>query len=171
MDKYIGLDVHATSCTAAIIDARGKKLGSHVIETNGQALVEFFKRQAGTLHVCMEEGTQSGWLAEILTPHVERLIVVHASESHGPKSDEHDAFSLAERLRIGRSRRVGDAKPSRWPSAFRQFTENALAANDFRSQRRADQVGVVAGRRDAGAPDDAAAAGDERQEHEDSVPA
>jgi predicted NBD/HSP70 family sugar kinase len=40
MDKYIGLDVHATSCTAAVVDARGKRLGSHVIETNGQALVE-----------------------------------------------------------------------------------------------------------------------------------
>jgi transposase len=101
MDKYIGLDVHATSCTAAVIGAQGKKLGSHVIETNGHALVEFFKTQAGTLHVCMEEGTQSGWLAEILTPCVERMVVVHASESHGQKSDEHDAFSLAERLRIG----------------------------------------------------------------------
>jgi hypothetical protein len=37
-----------------------------VIETNGQSLVEFFKMQTGNLHVCMEEGTQSGWLAEIL---------------------------------------------------------------------------------------------------------
>ena len=36
MDKYIGLDVHATSCTAAVMDAQGKKRGSHVIETNGQ---------------------------------------------------------------------------------------------------------------------------------------
>ena len=41
MEKYIGLDVHAASCTAAVVDARGKRLGSHVIETNGQALVEF----------------------------------------------------------------------------------------------------------------------------------
>jgi hypothetical protein len=42
-------------CTAAIIDTRGKRLGHHVIETNGQALVEFFKTQAGTLHVCIGE--------------------------------------------------------------------------------------------------------------------
>jgi hypothetical protein len=27
-----------------------------------QALVEFLKMQPGTLHVCLEEGTQSGWL-------------------------------------------------------------------------------------------------------------
>jgi hypothetical protein len=38
MDKYFGLDVHATSCTAAVVDARGKRLGHHVLETNGQVL-------------------------------------------------------------------------------------------------------------------------------------
>jgi transposase len=101
MDRYIGLDVHATSCTAAVVDGQGKRLLSYVIETNGQALVEFFKMQAGTLHVCMEEGTQSGWLMEILSPHVERIVVVHVSESRGQKSDMRDAFALAERLRMG----------------------------------------------------------------------
>jgi hypothetical protein len=102
MDKYIGLDVHATSCTAAVVDARGKRLGSHVIETNGQALVEFFKAQAGTLHVCLEEGTQATWLAEIMSPHLAEVKVVHVSESRGQKSDEHDAFGLAEGMRTGR---------------------------------------------------------------------
>jgi len=50
MEKYIGLDVHATSSTAAIINAQGKRLGSHVIETNGAALIEFLKSQAGALY-------------------------------------------------------------------------------------------------------------------------
>ncbi len=59
MERYIALDVHATS-TAAVINAQGKRLGSHVIETNGAALVAFFKTQAGAVHVCIEEGTQSG---------------------------------------------------------------------------------------------------------------
>ena len=54
MDRYIGLDVHATSCTAAVVDAQGKRLRSYVIETNGQALVEFLKTQRGMLHVCLE---------------------------------------------------------------------------------------------------------------------
>jgi hypothetical protein len=49
MEKYIGLDVHAASCTAAVVDGRGKRLGSYVIEINGQALVEFLKTQTGTL--------------------------------------------------------------------------------------------------------------------------
>jgi hypothetical protein len=35
MDEYLGLDVHAASCTAAVVGARGKSLGSYVMETNG----------------------------------------------------------------------------------------------------------------------------------------
>jgi transposase len=101
MDKYIGLDVHATSCTAAIVDARGKRLGHHVLETNGQVLVEFFKTLKGVLHVCMEEGTQAGWLVEILSPHAQRVVALRVPESRGAKSDERDAFGLAERLRTG----------------------------------------------------------------------
>jgi hypothetical protein len=72
-----------------------------VIETNGQALIEFLKTQAGELHVCIEEGTQAGWLVEILSPHAEQIVVVHVSESRGQKSDQHDAFALAEKLHIG----------------------------------------------------------------------
>lgn len=101
MEKYIGMDVHATSCTAAVVNAQGKRLGSHVIGTSGAALVEFLKAQAGTIHLCIEEGTQSTWLAEILSPHVEQMVVTHVSESRGQKSDERDAFTLAERLRTG----------------------------------------------------------------------
>jgi hypothetical protein len=84
-----------------VIDGQGKRLRSYVIETNGQALVEFLKMQPGTLHVCLEEGTQSGWLSEVLTPHAARVVVTHVAESRGQKSDEHDAFGLADRLRTG----------------------------------------------------------------------
>ena len=102
MERYIGLDVHAASCTAAVVDARGKRVGApHVLETNGQTLVEFFKLQPGRLHLCFEEGTQSTWLAELLRPHVAEMVVVHVAVSRGPKDDARDAFALAESLRIG----------------------------------------------------------------------
>jgi len=87
------LDVHATSCTAAVVNAQGKRLGSHVIATSGAALVEFLKAQAGTIHLCIEEGTQSAWLAEILSPHVEQMVVTQLAESRGQKNDERDAES------------------------------------------------------------------------------
>jgi len=43
MERYIGLDVHAASTTFAVIGESGKRLGSHVVETNGQSLVEQLK--------------------------------------------------------------------------------------------------------------------------------
>jgi hypothetical protein len=55
-----------------------KRLGSCVIEANDQALIEFLKIQTGNLHMCLEEGTQAGWLVEILSPHVAELVVMVA---------------------------------------------------------------------------------------------
>lgn len=101
MERYIGLDVHAASTTFAVVSASGKRLATHVVETNGQALVERLKTIPGTRRVCMEEGTQSAWLYEILSPHAEEVVVTGITESRGPKSDERDAYSLAERLRTG----------------------------------------------------------------------
>ena len=85
MERFIGLDVHRPSTTCAVIDARGKRVRVDVLETNGQALIEFLKLQPGTLRLCMEEGTQALWLAEILTPHVEQLAVVHVSRVAWPE--------------------------------------------------------------------------------------
>jgi transposase len=94
MDRYIGIDVHTKSCTVAVVDGTGKRVGQHVVETNGAALVECLKMIPGERHVCMEEGTQSAWLYEILTPHAKDLAVVNVTESRGPKDDERDAFGL-----------------------------------------------------------------------------
>jgi transposase len=101
MQRYIGIDVHSKSCTVAVVDGTGKHVGQHVVETNGAALVECLKMIPGERHVCLEEGTQSAWLYEILTPHAQDLAVVNVTESRGPKSDERDAFGLAEKLRQG----------------------------------------------------------------------
>ena len=40
MERYIGLDVHAASCTLAVISEMGRKLRDFPVETNGQALVK-----------------------------------------------------------------------------------------------------------------------------------
>lgn len=101
MERYIGLDVHAASTTFAVIGESGKRLGAHVVETNGQALVQQLKTIPGKRHVCLEEGTQSAWLYEILSPHAEEVVVATVPETRGQKNDERDAFSLAEQLRTG----------------------------------------------------------------------
>ncbi len=53
MERYLGLDVHAQSCTLAVISAAGKKLKDVVIETNGQALIEAIRTIPGRKHLCL----------------------------------------------------------------------------------------------------------------------
>jgi len=101
MDKYIGLDVHSASSTLAVVGPKGKRLRAQVTETRGPALIEALRSIPGQRHLCVEEGTQSEWLYEILSPHVEDLVVAHLSERRGQKDDRRDAFALAEALRVG----------------------------------------------------------------------
>jgi transposase len=113
MDRYVGIDVHAASCTLGVVGASGKRLRSLVVETNGRALVEAVKTIPGRLHVCLEEGTQSAWLHELLRPHVEEVVVMVAPETRGPKSDARDAWRRAEELRVGANQtRVFKAPPA-----------------------------------------------------------
>jgi hypothetical protein len=101
MERYIGLDAHASSCTLGIVGPSGKRLGSHVVETNGRALIEVLRGIPRNRHVCIEEGTLSGWLYEVLEPHVEELVVTGVHQSRGPKSDGHRREALVGRVRAG----------------------------------------------------------------------
>jgi transposase len=101
MERYVGLDAHPTSCTLGVMGASGKRLKSMVVETNGAALVEAVRSIAGRVHLCLEEGAQSAWLHELLSPHVAELVVAVAPESKGPKDDLRDAWARAEELRTG----------------------------------------------------------------------
>jgi transposase len=101
MDRYIGIDVHAVSSTVVVVNAKGKQLSQHVVETNGRALIECLRLVAGRRHICIEEGLQSAWLYEILAPHAEDMTVMRVTESRGQKSDQRDALGLANKLRLG----------------------------------------------------------------------
>jgi transposase len=101
VERYLGLDVHAESCTLAVISAAGKQLKDLVVETNGQARIEAIRLIPGRKHLCLEEGTQSAWLYEILDPHVDELVVVGPCGERGQKNDKLDAYARAEELRRG----------------------------------------------------------------------
>jgi transposase len=72
-----------------------------VVETNGQALLEAVQSIPGRVHLCLEEGTQSAWLHELLSPHVAELVVVMPPQSKGAKDDLRDAWTRADELRTG----------------------------------------------------------------------
>jgi hypothetical protein len=101
MAKYIGLDVHAASCTMVIVGDSGNKLARHVVETNAKLLVDLIKGVARPRYLCFEEGTQSAWLYEVLSPHTDETVVTikRVRVSCENKDDDRDALDLAEKLR------------------------------------------------------------------------
>lgn len=131
MDRYIGLDVHTQSCTLALMSSQGKHLREQVIETNGEALVRCIEGIAGTLHVCLEEGTQSEWLYEVLSPHAAEVIVVQSPSSRGNKSDSLDAWGLAERARTQGQKGCVYKAPSRFAALREAVRGHQMATNDL----------------------------------------
>lgn len=99
MERYIGLDVHSQSCTVAVMGASGHRIGLQVVETSGAGLRQAIRAIPGAKRVCLEEGTQSAWVYEILEPEVSELVVTVPVRRQGPKDDAHDAWQLAEMLR------------------------------------------------------------------------
>jgi transposase len=104
MDRYVGLDAHAQTCTLAVMGPTGRRLASRVVETNGHALVEAIHGIPGRIHLCLEEGAQSSWLYEILAPRVSEIVVTVPEENKGAKDDLRDAWARADDLRTGRIR-------------------------------------------------------------------
>ena len=120
MERFNGLDAHLSSCTVAVVGPSGKRLPAAVLETNAGALVAFVRGVRGTRRLCLEEGTMSEWLHEVLSPHVEEIVVLGVPPcKKGPKSDARDAFGLANQLRLG------DVELAVWKGhgAFRQLRE------------------------------------------------
>lgn len=102
MERFIGLDAHLSSCTLVVVGPSGKRLKTEVLETDAGTLIDFLRGVRGTRRLCLEEGTMSQWLHEVLSPHVRELVVMGAAQKKkGQKSDARDAFSLANKLRLG----------------------------------------------------------------------
>jgi transposase len=137
MERYIGMDVHAASCTLAVISEKGRKLKDFPVETNGQALVEAIRMIPGHKHLVFEEGLQSAWLYETLNPHVDEIVVAGITTSRGQKSDKVDAYGLAENLRVGSLDKHVFKAPRQF-TRLREFSRShmALVSDTVRVQAR-----------------------------------
>jgi hypothetical protein len=102
-EKYIGMDVHAATISAAVKNAEGKLLMECVLETKAATILEFIQGLRGTLALTFEEGTLATWLHDLLKPHVSRLVVCDPRKNallrDGNQNDRVDARNLAELLR------------------------------------------------------------------------
>ena len=54
--KYIGLDVHQATISAAVLDSAGKLVMEATLETKAETIVEFVHGLRGSLRVSFEEG-------------------------------------------------------------------------------------------------------------------
>jgi transposase len=103
--KYVGMDVHQSTVSVAVLGAEGKLVMQSVVATHAAAILDFIHGLRGTLHVTFEEGTHSAWLYDLLVRHVDRLVVCNPRKNAllkgGSKSDTIDARKLAELLRAG----------------------------------------------------------------------
>ena len=58
-EKYIGMDVHQATISAAVMDAHGKLLMECLLETKASTIVDFIQGLHGTLSLTFEEGTSA----------------------------------------------------------------------------------------------------------------
>src|SRR6266702_1756351 len=103
--KYIGLDVHRDTISAAVLNGSGRLIQQSVLMTRAAAILDFIDGVRGTLHVTFEEGTHAAWLYDVLVRQVAKLVVCNPRKNallkSGSKSDAIDARKLAELLRAG----------------------------------------------------------------------
>ena len=74
MERALGLDVHAASCTLPVVSQAGKRLTDFPIETNGQALVEAIRR-IPVARAWYKEKASGASAHETLSPHVDEIVV------------------------------------------------------------------------------------------------
>jgi transposase len=137
MERYLGLDPHARSCTFCVLNHTGKQLRRDVVETNGEALVGYLKQITGKLHLCIEEGEYSQWLVEILSPCAVEVVVLRGEKKRGSKSDAIDSHELAECIRTRKLDRAVYKDPRRF-GALRELarTYTMLTQDVARTKNR-----------------------------------
>jgi transposase len=103
--KYIGLDVHQATISAAVLDSTGKLVIESILETKAATILQFVHGLRGSVQVTFEEGTCAAWLHDLLKPQVANVLVCdprkNALLKAGNKNDRIDARKLAELLRTG----------------------------------------------------------------------
>jgi len=100
--KYIGMDVHTATISAAVRDSSGNLVMEATLETKAETILEFVHGLRGSLHGSFEEGTCAAWLHDLLKPHVTAVLVCDSRKNAllrvGNKNDREDARKLSELL-------------------------------------------------------------------------
>jgi transposase len=103
--KYVGMDVHKSITVIVVLNALGQVESRSQVKTKAENLCDFFRGISGKVEVVFEEGTHSAWLYKLLKPLVASVTVCDPRHNKliedGNKSDDDDAETLAQLLRLG----------------------------------------------------------------------
>lgn len=100
--KYMGIDVHSSTCSFCVLDSQGIELDHRTIVTNGRLMIQYLQSFGENVMVAFEECDLSSWLFDLLRNHVRSLIVcnpVANAQYKRAKTDKLDARNLAHLLR------------------------------------------------------------------------
>ena len=75
--KYIGLDVHQATISAAVLDSAGKLVMEAILETKAETILQFLRGLRGSLHVTLEEGTWADLVLEFPHRITQRRLAKH----------------------------------------------------------------------------------------------
>lgn len=105
MTRFVGLDVHKREVEVCVMDARGRVLRRERWDCTRESLEHLARRVLKKAdHVALETTTNAWAVADILRPHVERLVVSNPVKTRiiadaKAKTDKVDAEVLAHLLR------------------------------------------------------------------------
>jgi transposase len=125
---WLGLDAHSQNCVLAHLDDQGRERRWWRFPTQPQSLVEHVQAiPAPDKRLMLEETNLARWIAQLLRPHVQQLVVCDARHnrlinSHPNKDDRRDAFALARLLRLGEFKPVWQPT-SDWRVLFKRAAQ------------------------------------------------
>ena len=122
--NYVGIDLHKKTIVLCVMDQDRKVLHRKTFACcQTEAILEFF-RGLGTFRAVVEATASYEWLAELLDPLAERIVLCDPRRfrviaESDKKTDRHDAYLLAEYLVLGK---IPEAfRPSRRQREHRAF--------------------------------------------------
>lgn len=116
---WLGLDCHSRQCVLAHVNEEGQQISCRSVPTEPEALISAVKAVPGECkRLMLEECEISRWIARVLRPFVQTLVVCdprenHLLSRHHNKRDDRDAYTLARLLRLGEYKAVWQPVDSR----------------------------------------------------------
>lgn len=83
--RYIGLDVHRDTISAAVLNREGQLMMQSVVPTRAPAILDLLHGIRGTLQVTFEEEIHSAWLYDLLHRRVARVLVCDPRKTQSPE--------------------------------------------------------------------------------------